>query len=649
MAKDPFSTTKKIKEELGLSLSLSAIRRRLRAAGLKSHVAARKPLLTSELRRKRLDFVRQHERWRAEDWQQVIFSDESTFTSYWNHIQGLPWSLGYKSSPAADGQVVTFYGPYTPEKTCTIKNDLILWGTRGSDGQIEETLQTAIDIVGSYLSTVGLSCSVTKSEYIVIRSQGRKYKQLSFNLQEQGLKIPQRDHIHILRLHLQANGGNSTTLQRIDEFANQIGRLLKRVANKHAGMRESNLLRLGQAFVCTRITYVTPYLRLTHTDLDRLDFASLRKAYRTTLELPIFTSTSKLTAFGVSNMVNELIEATLTVQYQRLSLTHAGRAVLHQIGLIPTRAATTYQDVPTDQRLSLRIHPIPKHMHPEHHADRRADLARQLQKRLSNRSDVTYTDASRHPHRSTMVAVTLAPHRGWSTACSVIHSTYITVAQEVPIALAMTDPITKVIVSDSLLAIRNFDVGRISAQAYSIIKHHTTPVSPRFLIWAPAHEFLSRNAQAHTLARDLNGRAEFLTTYTSHSSSSQACEELTPLVTYTDILQHYRLGSLCYTPAHKDLPRRDAVQWRKLQTGVFSNPWLYGKVYAHLVTPHCKYCSQSANLIHMAWTCPQYADAFYAEDTWESLLHITDSAQQRLVISCALETAMSQGIPADLL
>lgn len=84
VVKDPFSTTKKIKEELGLSLSLSAIRRRLRAAGLKSHVAARKPLLTSEHRRKRLDFVRQHEHWRAEDWQQVIFSDESTFTSCWN-------------------------------------------------------------------------------------------------------------------------------------------------------------------------------------------------------------------------------------------------------------------------------------------------------------------------------------------------------------------------------------------------------------------------------------------------------------------------------------------------------------------------------------------------------------------------------------
>ncbi|KAL1416544.1 hypothetical protein MTO96_027846 [Rhipicephalus appendiculatus] len=171
------------------------------------------------------------------------------------------------------------------------------------------------------------------------------------------LRLDHQDHIRILGLHRQANGGNSTALQLIDQSAIQIGRLFKRVANKHAGMRESNLLRLVQAFVCTRITYVAPYLRLTRTDLDRLN-VSLRKAYKTALGLPMSTSTSKLLALGVSNTVNELIEATLTSQYQRLSLTHAGRAVLHQIGLIPTRAATTYQDIPTAQRLSLP--PLPQ-------------------------------------------------------------------------------------------------------------------------------------------------------------------------------------------------------------------------------------------------------------------------------------------------
>ncbi|KAH6925277.1 hypothetical protein HPB50_003180 [Hyalomma asiaticum] len=196
---------------------------------------------------------------------------------------------------------------------------------------------------------------------------------------------------------------------------------------------------------------------------------------------------------------------------------------------------------------------------------------------------------------------------------------------------------------------RNFDAGRISTQAYSIIEDNTPPTSPRLLIWAPAHQSLSGNVKAHTLAQDLNCREEFLMPHTSHSSPSQACEKLTPLVTYTDILQHYRIGRLHYPTAHKDLHRRDAVLWRKLQTGVFSNPWLYSKVYPHLVTSHYKYCSQSSTLIHMAWTCPQCGAASHTQDIWQSLLRTTDSAQQHRVISRALEAAASQVIPADLL
>lgn len=277
-------------------------------------------------------------------------------------------------------------------------DDLTLWITHGSDGQIEETLQTAIDRVGTYLATVGLSCSATKSEYIIVPTQGRRPRSppASFNLQVQGTPIPRTDRIRILGLHLQDNGGNATTLQRIDQSVIQISRLLKRVANKHKGMRESNLLRLVQAFVCTRIAYVAPYLRLTRTDRERLD-ASLRKAYKTALGLPMSTSTTKLMTLGISNTVDELIEATLTSQYERLSLTHAGRAVLSQVGITPLRATSTYMDLTPEQRLSLRIPPLPKRMHPEYHTERRADRARQLHKRFTGRPDVTYTDASHHP------------------------------------------------------------------------------------------------------------------------------------------------------------------------------------------------------------------------------------------------------------
>ncbi|XP_049524759.1 uncharacterized protein LOC125946226 [Dermacentor silvarum] len=528
-------------------------------------------------------------------------------------------------------------------------DDLTLWITHGSDGEIEETLQTAIDRVGGYLDTVGLSCSATKSEYIIIPSPGRRPPKIlpEINLQVQGNPIPRTDHIRILGLHLQANGSNNISLQRIDQSVLQIGRLLKRVSNKHRGMRECNLLRLVQAFICSRITYSAPYLRLIRAESERLE-ASLRKAYKTALGLPMSTATHKLMALGISNTVSELIEATLTAQYERLSLTHAGRAVLQQVGISPTRAAPNYIDLTQEYRQNLRIPPIPKRMHPEHHAERRADRARQFEKRFSGRPDVTYTDASYHPSKPAMVAAALAPHRSWYTACSIRNAETVTAAEEVAIALALADPITKVVISDSQQAIRNYDAGRISRPASHIL--HSTPPSStsRLLLWAPAHESLRGNVQVHTLARDLSCRAECRIHRPDSPDTTISRDSL--LTTYTDILQYYRLGRCIYPPAHRDLTRREAVQWRKLQTGSFPHPLLYSKIFPQQITPRCKHCSAPATLIHMAWTCTHdNTDKTNTPESWESLLRSSEPADQRRLIQRAVEAAESQGIPADLL
>lgn len=528
-------------------------------------------------------------------------------------------------------------------------DDLTLWITRGSDGQIEETLQTAIDRVGDYLDTVGLTCSATKSEYIIIPSPGRRPPKIlpELTLRVQGNCIPRTDHIRILGLHLQANGSNNISLQRIDQSVVQIGRLLKRVSNKHRGMRESNLLRLVQAFICSRITYSAPYLRLTRAESERLE-ASLRKAYKTALGLPMSTATHKLMALGISNTVNELIEATLTAQYERLSLTHAGRAVLQQVGISPTRAAPSYADLAPEYRQSLRIPPIPKRMHPEHHAERRADRARQLEKRFSGRPDVTYTDACYHHSKPAMVAVALAPHRSWHTACSIRNAETVTVAEEVAIALALTDPITEVVISDSQQAIRNYDAGRISRHALHILLSAPPSSSSRLLIWAPAHEALRGNAEAHTLARELSCRAERVTRLPAFPDTNSSRAFI--LTTYTDILQYYRLGRCTYPPAHRDLTRREAVQWRKLQTGSFPHPLLYNRIFPQQIAPRCKHCSAPGTLIHMVWTCTHYnADNLNTPETWESLLRTSEPEDQRRLIQRAVEAATSQGIAADLL
>ncbi|KAH7973949.1 hypothetical protein HPB49_007629 [Dermacentor silvarum] len=168
------------------------------------------------------------------------------------------------------------------------------------------------------------------------------------------------------------------------------------------------------------------------------------KSIKTALGLPMSTATHKLMALGISNTVSELIEATLTAQYEWLSLTHTGRAVLQQ--------------------------------------------KRFFEKRFSGRPDVTYADASYHPSKPAMVAAALAPHRSWYTASSIRNAETVSAPEEVAIALALTDPITKVVISDSQQVIRNYDAGRIVSPGitystfYSPLLHiPLTPVgsSPR--------------------------------------------------------------------------------------------------------------------------------------------------------------------------
>ena len=75
---DHFKLAKDIRNQLALPVSEDTVARRLDAAGLPSHTAARKRHYTDEQRRKRLSFAHGYLHWTAEQWERVIFSDEVT-------------------------------------------------------------------------------------------------------------------------------------------------------------------------------------------------------------------------------------------------------------------------------------------------------------------------------------------------------------------------------------------------------------------------------------------------------------------------------------------------------------------------------------------------------------------------------------------
>ncbi|KAH7956692.1 hypothetical protein HPB52_011772 [Rhipicephalus sanguineus] len=81
---DPHISAKGIKDALHLNASVWTIRRRLAEAGLVNCVAAQKPHITDRQRSMRLQFARSVQTWGSEEWGEVVFSDESTFSSRWD-------------------------------------------------------------------------------------------------------------------------------------------------------------------------------------------------------------------------------------------------------------------------------------------------------------------------------------------------------------------------------------------------------------------------------------------------------------------------------------------------------------------------------------------------------------------------------------
>ncbi|KAH8026114.1 hypothetical protein HPB51_016124 [Rhipicephalus microplus] len=79
--RNPFLPAPAIREDLDFDVSDTTVRRRLHTAGLRSRVAAQKPLLTAAHKGARREFAEFHEAWTPEEWSRVIFLDESTFST----------------------------------------------------------------------------------------------------------------------------------------------------------------------------------------------------------------------------------------------------------------------------------------------------------------------------------------------------------------------------------------------------------------------------------------------------------------------------------------------------------------------------------------------------------------------------------------
>ncbi|KAG0433795.1 hypothetical protein HPB47_019605 [Ixodes persulcatus] len=351
-------------------------------------------------------------------------------------------------------------------------------------------------------------------------------------------------------------------------------------------------------------------------ELDKVN-ALIRKTYKAALSLSPSTSTDRLLKLGVHNTAEELAEAHLTAQYERLSTTQAGRHILTSLQINFPSNPSYKCSLPLDIRQSLQ--------------------------RLGGREDVAYVDAAEYTRREAF-ALLAVNNAGSLLTSATLYTTLSEEAEEFSIALAMSNTSATTIVSDSKTAIRNFMKGRVSPYTLRLLTkhppHHSVP-----LIWTPAHSSLPGNEAAHTSARGLTDRAgdpappgmEFRTVRDR-------------LVTFHEITNHYRLRRRIYPPPHPSLPRAQATTWRQLQTNSYPNPVLYSHIHQGLFTPSCALCHGRPDLTHIIWNCPKdpWSDGpgIATLGQWEATLLSSDPVLQDRVTQRAEWVAGVHGLLA---
>lgn len=219
-------------------------------------------------------------------------------------------------------------------------DDITIWTHGLSSGQTEQVLQEAVQTVEKYLCNTGLTCSAEKSELLIYKPTRRGRKPANYNTLPRtsdvitiktacGTVIPTLSKIRVLGLIIESNGHNGETIRKLETSVTQTVRLIKRIANRHSGMKEGNTIRLVQAFVISKITYVAPYLKWQAADKIKLE-GLIRKAHKVALGLPVNASTELLMKLGIHNTLDEIIQAQQIAQYERLARTPTGRTILEK-------------------------------------------------------------------------------------------------------------------------------------------------------------------------------------------------------------------------------------------------------------------------------------------------------------------------------
>nr|XP_050033693.2 uncharacterized protein LOC126530455 [Dermacentor andersoni] len=517
-------------------------------------------------------------------------------------------------------------------------DDITIWTTEGSVGEMEDRLQRAASIVDSYAIHCGLQCAPAKSELLHIKTNLKDNTSLRLFLM--GGPIREVEEIRILGLFIHHRLSPESTIDKLKRIGEQVGRMIHRVSNKRGGLRGRDALRLAHAFVTSRILYSVPYLRTTKKHDERID-AIIRKVTKRALELPVATCNAKLLALGVLNSYQELKEAHLVNQYTRLSQTVSGRHLLDRLHIQHECIPEETCRLPELWRHKLWVPPLPRNMDTQTHEGRRKARARALEHHYGLKQGVYYVDvAGPSPTGFYTAAVVHQDQRVNGLSYRAFNSAQ---AEEVAIALAASDPNSKVIITDSRRACEHYLAGEVSPLAYRILQRavRESDPSPKRIIWTPGHQGLRGNEAADAAARALTHRAP--------QPDSSGSEIRQPLLRFREILADYCERHRLFPVPAKGLSKADERTLRRLQTNTLLCP-ATAKHFDPKVDGRCPHCGEVSDNFHMVWACQMNPslppNPSPTREAWEAaLLNCSALESQRALVQRARVAASSSGVP----
>ncbi|KAH7977640.1 hypothetical protein HPB49_003113 [Dermacentor silvarum] len=252
---------------------------------------------------------------------------------------------------------------------------------------------------------------------------------------------------------------------------------------------------------------------------------------------------------------------------------------------------TVAKQLPRDVLQRLRVPPLPKHIYPQVHQERRISRATALTKGHANDPRAYYVDVAKYPHRpNTYAAAVIAADTGVITTRGVCNRT------------GTSDPglphgPQRLEAGNSQLCYKQrpwnhcksmFNDSKTGNQRY----RQVVPCARRELDAGP-----NRNEETDTEAHALTIAAE--------PQRPDAEDEEYSITTYGDVLLWYRTSRRLYPPPHRDLQRSEAATVRQLQVKAIWTP-----VWAKHVCPEvdttdiCQHCKKArATQRYLLWDC----------------------------------------------